>query len=714
MFWGGKHYPGDGGPGIPYYDADILYSQSTNKGVTWSVPIRANANDTLYHAPGGDRLIRLKSGRIIYPTAVTVNGDASSQTGNYTAFVIYSDNNGTTWNQLNTGITSPSLLAVEPGLYQRKDDTLTMYFRTRNNWVYASNSKNNGLTWSAAYNFNLQAGNTLTTVKYIKEIDALVAAYNPLGFNTATGLPVTSSQDVRQNLSLTTSINNGLSWGNNRFIFRGFNDSLVTIEPNFLYDPILRNIHIFHSPSGNSLLNYAYKQDIVKLYDVVNLSSRNTLYSNAQKIAINQKSTQAAPSDLLDIELTAQGGGTPGVNADYGLILANKTTNNFLAIGNGLSSGSWLGEIRMQSLTGRGRFYAITNGVSSVIPALEFASAKNGGASSLASADIAARFSTGVTTLSTLFGNGDYTITGNFSCALLSNPKIFDVLRLRQGAGLRLNATIGVDASTDGGLFQSAGNVTLGDYATGTKSITVNTTTGVVSAAGKVGIGSTTTPSVGLQMFSSDAFKVASGTTAQQPTAAAGYFRHNSDLNKFEGSGTGATYYPFDQTLLSATTNTTVTNTTAVSTLATVSIPANSLAPGQTIRIMVEGFIQTDATSPGNLRVGVVYGTDTLYSAVGGLRPIAGGAAKTFTANFSVRISAAGATGTVRVQGFAQQQADSTDPQFYGGWYPFSNPTLANTTVNTTTAKNLALFGQFGTALATNGISITNATILRQ
>jgi hypothetical protein len=69
----------------------------------------------------------------------------------------------------------------------------------------------------------------------------------------------------------------------------------------------------------------------------------------------------------------------------------------------------------------------------------------------------------------------------------------------------------------------------------------------------------------------------------------------------------------------------------------------------------------------------------------------------------------------MRVQGFAQQQTDSTDPQFFGGWYPFSNPKLAdNTGLNTTTAKNLALFGQFGTALATNGISITNATILRQ
>jgi hypothetical protein len=113
--------------------------------------------------------------------------------------------------------------------------------------------------------------------------------------------------------------------------------------------------------------------------------------------------------------------------------------------------------------------------------------------------------------------------------------------------------------------------------------------------------------------------------------------------------------------------------------------------------------------------VGIVYGNDTIYSAVGGLRPISGGAAKTFTAAFTVRISAAGASGTMRAQGFAQQQTAAADPVFFGGWYPFSNPTLSdNTGINTTTTKILALFGQFSSALATNGIVITNQAILRQ
>jgi len=235
-----------------------------------------------------------------------------------------------------------------------------------------------------------------------------------------------------------------------------------------------------------------------------------------------------------------------------------------------------------------------------------------------------------------------------------------------------------------------------------------------LNKAGNLGIGNTN-PLYRLDVAGTGAIRLPTGTSAQRPTAAAGVIRHNTDLNKFEGSGTGATYYPFDQTLLSATSNTTINNTTAVSTLTSVSIPANSLSSGQTLRIMAEGYIQTDATTPGNLRVGLVYGTDTIYSATAGLRPISGGAFRTFTANFSIRVSAAGASGTMRAQGFAQMQTALVDPVFFGGWFPFSNPVLSdNTGINTTTTKTLALFAQFGTALAANGIVITNATILRQ
>jgi hypothetical protein len=229
---------------------------------------------------------------------------------------------------------------------------------------------------------------------------------------------------------------------------------------------------------------------------------------------------------------------------------------------------------------------------------------------------------------------------------------------------------------------------------------------------GKLGVNGL--PAYTGDFIGTDGVRITTGTTGQRGTAAAGVIRHNTDLNKFEGSGTGATYYPFDQTLYSATANTTVTNTTVVSNLASVSIPANSLAVGQTINVNLAGYINTDAIAPGNGRIGIVYGTDTIYSAVAAIQPISGGNIKTFIVQFSVRVVASGATGALRAQGFAQMQTDLTTLPYYGGWYPFSAPTIANTTVNTTTAKPFSVFWQFGTADPDNGVAITSGTILRQ
>lgn len=220
-----------------------------------------------------------------------------------------------------------------------------------------------------------------------------------------------------------------------------------------------------------------------------------------------------------------------------------------------------------------------------------------------------------------------------------------------------------------------------------------------------VGI-NTNFPSMSLDVRGTDGIRISSGTTAQRPTSAPGVIRHNTDLNQFEGSGTGNTYYSFLQTLYSATSNIIVTNTTVVSNLASVSIPANSLAAGQTIRINIQGYINTDAVAPGNGRIGLVYGTDTIYSAVAPIGVVTG--AKTFTGEFTIRVSASGASGVLRAQGFAQQQTD------LNSWYVYTAPTLSNTTVNMTTTKTLSLFWQFGTQDVDDGIVVTNGTITRQ
>lgn len=219
-------------------------------------------------------------------------------------------------------------------------------------------------------------------------------------------------------------------------------------------------------------------------------------------------------------------------------------------------------------------------------------------------------------------------------------------------------------------------------------------------------------PSYTIDAGGTAAIRIPSGTTAQRPTAAAGVIRHNTDLNKFEGVGTGAVYYPFVQTLFSSTSNAVVSNTTAITSLASVSIPANSLAAGQTIRVNLEGFMSTLSPIPGKGRIGIVYGTDTIYTANDFLRAVTGN--KTVIAEFTVRVSASGASGAVRAQGFFNQKTDNSDTQLFGGWFPITVPTTSNTTVDTTTTKTLSVFWQWATADINNSISITNAVIKRE
>lgn len=55
------------------------------------------------------------------------------------------------------------------------------------------------------------------------------------------------------------------------------------------------------------------------------------------------------------------------------------------------------------------------------------------------------------------------------------------------------------------------------------------------SAMGPITVGSTAAPAVGLDIRTTDAIQLASGTTAQRPAATNGMIRYNSDLNDIEG-----------------------------------------------------------------------------------------------------------------------------------------------------------------------------------
>lgn len=108
-----------------------------------------------YSVMNHDRVIRLKSGRIILPVAHHSEVGFIPKTlplGPGKVRFSVSDDDGKSWRMLDGGVCSPfsdSVQLQEPGLYQHADGTLWLWCRTNYGCQYAAYSKDDGESWSA-------------------------------------------------------------------------------------------------------------------------------------------------------------------------------------------------------------------------------------------------------------------------------------------------------------------------------------------------------------------------------------------------------------------------------------------------------------------------------------------------------------------------------------------------------------------------------------
>lgn len=102
---------------------------------------------------------QLDSGRLIIPFGYWVPGQSPLPRGMFTSTVIYSDDDGKTWNQSNAKLTSPTYEnyngnnygAIEASIVELfKKGHLYSLFRTQTGFLYESYSNDNGNTWIQA------------------------------------------------------------------------------------------------------------------------------------------------------------------------------------------------------------------------------------------------------------------------------------------------------------------------------------------------------------------------------------------------------------------------------------------------------------------------------------------------------------------------------------------------------------------------------------
>lgn len=130
----------------PYLDY-ILMRTTTDEGFTWSEPVFVVPNDEPgYRVLNNDRVVQLKSGRLVVPVAVHYVPGWSKWKDSAQILCYLSDDQGRTWRPSKSTLQS-KLLAQEPGVVELKDHGLLMFCRSRDCQL-VSRSHDGGDTWS--------------------------------------------------------------------------------------------------------------------------------------------------------------------------------------------------------------------------------------------------------------------------------------------------------------------------------------------------------------------------------------------------------------------------------------------------------------------------------------------------------------------------------------------------------------------------------------
>lgn len=165
---------------------------SADEGMTWSelAPCIQTAG---YFVLNNDRVVRLKSGRILLPTSYIRTNNVFDGNGKLVksawkpcrAVVYASDDDGQSWYELGAGVDMPYLNGdrssglQEPGVLQLNNGVVWMFFRTDLGRIYESFSLDDGYTWTPVQPSKFTSAISPISIKRLSGGDIL-AVWNPV------------------------------------------------------------------------------------------------------------------------------------------------------------------------------------------------------------------------------------------------------------------------------------------------------------------------------------------------------------------------------------------------------------------------------------------------------------------------------------------------------------------------------------------------------
>lgn len=140
-----------------------------------------------YHVVNNDRVLRLKSGRLLVPSALHTDPAASEEhpegkfVENAAMICYYSDDDGLTWHKDRMPVTPMEerrIVLQEPGLVELTDGRIMMYIRTDQGYQYQSFSGDGGETWTVPEQMALASPRSPASIERLPDDGALVAVWN--------------------------------------------------------------------------------------------------------------------------------------------------------------------------------------------------------------------------------------------------------------------------------------------------------------------------------------------------------------------------------------------------------------------------------------------------------------------------------------------------------------------------------------------------------
>lgn len=180
-------------------DCVPFYRISVDNAKTFSSPRAIPVDpDPAYYTINNDRIVQLRSGRILVPLAHTKDYSLNHR---FVSTVYYSDNEGKTWKASKTSIDvkQSSIGAEEPGVVQLSNGHVMLWFRTNTGHPYQCFSDDGGVTWSRPGPMAVVAPNSPQSIKRIPLTGDLLMVWN-------------NSVSKRFPLSAAISKDNGRTW----------------------------------------------------------------------------------------------------------------------------------------------------------------------------------------------------------------------------------------------------------------------------------------------------------------------------------------------------------------------------------------------------------------------------------------------------------------------------------------------------------------------